>query len=83
MSMPPPTGRFEKRTAGSGAVELSRINTSLLKERALTENVSSRGKRIAMEHEWKPGNPAGQICCRAQTFHAGRAMGKATLAARG
>jgi hypothetical protein len=58
MSRPPPTGRFEKRTARSVAVELSRMDTSRFKERALTENVSSRGIRIATEHEWKPGDPA-------------------------
>jgi PilZ domain-containing protein len=57
MSRPPPTGRFEKRTARSVAVELSRMDTSLLKERALTENVSSCGIRVATEHEWKPGDP--------------------------
>jgi hypothetical protein len=41
----------------SVAVDLSRMDTSLLKERALTENVSSRGIRVATEHEWKPGDP--------------------------
>jgi hypothetical protein len=93
------------------------MDTSLLKERALTENVSSRGIRVATEHEWKPGDPVllismqddlccqarvvyckplekgylmaseardplGQICCRTRTFHAGGAVGKATLAAK-
>jgi PilZ domain len=57
MPRPPPTGRFDKRTARSVVVELSRIDTSLLKERTLTENVSSRGIRVATEHEWKPGDP--------------------------
>jgi PilZ domain-containing protein len=57
MSRPPPTGRFDKRTPRSVAVELSRMDTSLLKESALTENVSSRGIRVASEHEWKPGDP--------------------------
>jgi hypothetical protein len=57
MSRPPPTGRFDKRTPRSVAVELSRMDTSLFKERALTENVSSRGIRVATEHEWKPGDP--------------------------
>ena len=57
MSDPPPTGRFDKRTARSVVVELCRIDPFLLKERALTENVSSRGIRVATEHEWKPGDP--------------------------
>ncbi|PYT60769.1 MAG: hypothetical protein DMG35_10535 [Acidobacteria bacterium] len=57
MPTPPPTGRFEKRTARSVAVELSRMDASLLKESTLTENVSPRGIRVATEHEWKPGEP--------------------------
>ena len=53
MSRFSPTGRFEKRTARSVAVELSRMDTSLLKEKALTENVSSPGIRVATERERK------------------------------
>ena len=56
MSRPPSTGRFEKRIARSVILELSRMDTSLLKERAVTENVSSCGLRVATEHEWKPGD---------------------------
>jgi hypothetical protein len=37
------------------------MNTSLLRVRALTENVSSRGIRVATEREWKPGDPAPVI----------------------
>ncbi len=75
MSRPPPTGRFEKRTARSVIVELSRMDTSLLKERALTENVSSRGIRVATEHEWKPGDPVllismqDGLCCQARVVY--------------
>lgn len=75
MSRPPPTGRFEKRTTRSVPVELSRMDTSLLKERALTENVSSRGIRVATEHEWKPGDPVlvismqDDLCCRARVVY--------------
>ena len=50
------------------AVELSRMDTSLLKERALTENVSSRGMRVATERECKPRDPA------AGHLHAGRRL---------
>jgi PilZ domain-containing protein len=75
MSRSPPTGRFEKRTARSVAVELSRMDTSLLKERALTENVSSRGIRVATEHEWKPSDPVlvismpDDVWCRARIVY--------------
>ena len=40
------------------AVDLSPMDTPLLKERATTENVSSHGIRVATEHEWKPGDSA-------------------------
>jgi len=62
VSRPPPTGRFEKRIVRSVAVDLSRMDTSLLKERAPTENVSSRGIRIATVNEWKPGDPVLVMC---------------------
>jgi hypothetical protein len=57
MTPPPPTGRFEKRTARAVPVELCRVDTSLLKVRALTENVSPLGIRVTVEREWKPGDP--------------------------
>jgi hypothetical protein len=56
MTLSPPTGRFEKRTARAVAVELCRVDTSLLTERARTENVSPLGVRVTVEHEWKPGD---------------------------
>ncbi len=78
MPRPPPTGRFDKRTARSVVVELSRIDTSLLKERTLTENVSSRGIRVATEHEWKPGDPVlvmsmqDAVWCKARVVYCKR-----------
>ena len=53
--MPATTGRSEKRTARAEAVELSRLDDSLLRERAFTENVSPLGARIVTEREWEPG----------------------------
>jgi PilZ domain len=84
MSRPPPTGRFEKRTARSVIVELSRMDASLPKERALTENVSPRGIRVATEHEWKPGDPAllismqDDLCCQARVVYC-RSLEKGSL----
>jgi PilZ domain len=75
MSRPPPTGRFEKRSARSVIVELSRMDASPPKERALTENVSSHGIRVATEHEWKPGDPVllismqDDLCCQARVVY--------------
>jgi len=52
---PVPTGRCEKRTARVVPVELSRLDESLLKERAFTENLSPHGVRVVTEREWRPG----------------------------
>jgi PilZ domain-containing protein len=50
-----PTGRSERRTARTIAVELSRLGEPLLNERTFTENVSPRGARVVTEREWQPG----------------------------
>jgi len=55
MASPVPTGRREKRTARVVPVELSRLDKSLLKERAFTENLSAHGARIVTERKWQPG----------------------------
>ena len=52
---PVPTGRREKRTARVVPVELSRLDESLLKERAFTENVSPHGARVVTGREWHVG----------------------------
>jgi PilZ domain len=62
MSPRPPISRFEKRIARAVTVELSRIDTSLFKEMAVTENVSPRGLRLATGHEWMPGDRVLVIC---------------------
>jgi hypothetical protein len=49
------TGRFEKRTARTIAVQLCSLYEPLLKEGTLTENVSARGARVATRGEWPPG----------------------------
>ena len=53
MSMP--TGRSEKRTPAELAVLLSSLNERPFKERAFTENVSSRGLRAITKRMWQPG----------------------------
>ena len=53
MSMP--TGRSEKRTPVELAVLLSSLNETPFKERAFTENVSSRGLRAITKRMWQPG----------------------------
>jgi len=53
MSMP--TGRSEKRTPVELAVLLSSLNERPFKERAFTENVSSRGLRAITKRMWQPG----------------------------
>jgi hypothetical protein len=55
MASPVPTGRREKRTARVVPVELSRLDQSLLKERAFTENLSPHGARVITEREWHAG----------------------------
>jgi PilZ domain len=55
-------GRSEKRTARAVAIELSRLDESLLKEKAFTENVSPRGARVVTEREWQPGSLVLFIC---------------------
>jgi hypothetical protein len=51
------------------------MDTSLPKERALTENAISCGKRVATEHEWKPGDPAlaiskqDAVSCQARVIY--------------
>ena len=55
--MPAPTGRFEKRTARAVAVEIRPKNEGMLKETALTENVSPHGARVFVKREWRPGQP--------------------------
>jgi len=54
MSMP--TGRSEKRTPVELAVLLSSLNERPFKERAFTENVSSRGLRAITKRMWQPGD---------------------------
>jgi hypothetical protein len=51
-----PTGRSEKRITKEVAVELARPDASQLKERAIAQNVSVRGMRLATEHVWAPGD---------------------------
>jgi PilZ domain len=53
MSMP--TGRSEKRTPIELAVELSHVGKTSVKERVLTENLSSRGLRVVTKSMWPPG----------------------------
>jgi len=53
MSMP--TGRSERRTPIELAVELSHVSKTSIKERVLTENVSSRGLRVVAKSMWPPG----------------------------
>jgi PilZ domain len=53
MSMP--TGRSEKRTPTELAVELSHVGKTFVKERVLTENLSSRGLRVVTKSMWPPG----------------------------
>jgi hypothetical protein len=48
-----PTGRSERRTARTIAVEL--WDEPLPNERTFTENVSPRGARVVTEREWQPG----------------------------
>ena len=51
-----PTGRSEKRTPVELAVLLSGLNERPFKERAFTENVSSRGLRAITKRMWQPGD---------------------------
>ena len=53
--MSTPTGRSEKRMPVELAVELSHMGKTPVKERVLTENVSSHGLRVVTEREWQPG----------------------------
>jgi hypothetical protein len=55
VNTPVPTGRTEKRIAKIMSVEICLNDEPRLKERTLTENVSSRGARVVMEREWRPG----------------------------
>ena len=48
-----PSGRSERRTARTIAVEL--WGEPLLNERTFTQNVSPRGARVVTEREWQPG----------------------------
>jgi PilZ domain len=57
LSVPMPTGRFEKRTARAVAVEIRPRDEGMLKETTLTENVSPHGARVFMKREWRPGQP--------------------------
>ena len=57
LSVPVSTGRFEKRTARAVAVEIRPRDEGMLKETALTENVSPHGARVSMKQEWRPGQP--------------------------
>jgi hypothetical protein len=49
------SGRSEKRTPVELAVLLSSLNERPFKERAFTENVSSRGLRAITKRIWQPG----------------------------
>jgi len=55
LSVPVPTGRFEKRTARAVTVEIRPKDEGMLKETTLTENVSPHGARGLMKREWRPG----------------------------
>ena len=48
-----PTGRFERRMAKAGSIELLRVGES--KVEALTENVSARGVRLITDSDFAPG----------------------------
>lgn len=50
-----PTGRSEKRAPIELPVALSLVSEPSVKERVLTENVSSRGLRLITKRIWKPG----------------------------
>jgi PilZ domain-containing protein len=55
MTAPAYTGRFERRTLRMARVEISRVDDSLFKEVAFTENVSPRGARVVTQRAWQPG----------------------------
>jgi len=52
--MPMPTGRMEKRIVKAVILEICLYDEPGLKERTITENVSSRGARVLVEREWRP-----------------------------
>ena len=54
------TGRLERRTARTIAVEL--CGEPRLNERTFTENVSPRGARVVTGREWQPGARVLLIC---------------------
>jgi len=49
--------RSDRRIRKEVAVELGRPADPQLKERAIAQNVSSRGMRVATEEVWLPGDP--------------------------
>jgi len=51
-----PTGRCNKRIKRELEVELVRPDSSEIKEKAIAENVSVRGMRVATEHIWRAGD---------------------------
>jgi len=50
------TGRTQKRIAKEVVAELARPSTSPTKETAISQNVSSRGVRLATERDWHAGD---------------------------
>lgn len=53
--MSTPTGRSEKRAPVELSVELSDVGKTSVKERVLTENLSSHGLRVVAKSAWQPG----------------------------
>jgi PilZ domain len=54
--MPMPSGRSRSRIPKKAVVELALPDTSQLRERAVTENVSARGVRVATQRAWPVGS---------------------------
>src|SRR6267142_4624070 len=54
--MTAPNGRSDRRITKEVAVELARPDASQLREMAIAQNVSPRGRRVATEDVWLPGD---------------------------